>query len=103
MNKLFYTIVVSFALGFSSFADSDTCNSWKCDSSEWNVERGWSAVGDVLIVRPLGAGATVGGFGIFAVASPFAAMADSTEEVFNTLVKAPADYTFDRELGVWSK
>jgi len=101
MNKLFVILALSLITSVTGFADSGSCN--PCDESDWTVERGWSAVGDVLLVRPLGVAATVGGFGLFAVASPFAAMADSTEEVFNTLVKAPADYTFDRELGVWSK
>jgi len=100
MNKLITTLVASFALTTILLADSGATNN---EDSEWTAERGWAAFGDVLLVRPLGTAATVGGFGLFAVASPFAAMADATEEVFDTLVKAPADYTFDRELGDFSK
>ena len=73
------------------------------DDGDWTIERGFAAVGDFLVVRPLGAAATIGGFGLFAVASPFAAMADDTEDVFNTLVKQPGEYTFVRDLGDFSK
>jgi len=100
MNKLIASLVVGFSLATLALADSSTVSN---DSDEWTVERGWAAFGDVLLVRPLGTAATIGGFGIFAVASPFAAMADATEEVFGTLVEAPANYTFDRDLGDFSK
>lgn len=101
MNKLLSALFISALLTGVSMADSGTCS--PCDDSEWTVERGWAAFGDVLLVRPLGTAATIGGFGLFAVASPFAAMADATDEVFDTLVKAPADYTFNRDLGVLNK
>jgi len=100
MNKLLITLSVIGLAAFSAMADSGATAS---EDNEWSVERGFAAAGDVLIVRPLGAAATIGGFGIFAVASPFAAMADSTDEVFDTLVKNPADYTFNRDLGDFSK
>jgi len=98
MNKLLALVVATFCLATISLADSGTV-----DSSEWTVERGFAAVGDLLVVRPLGAAATIGGFGLFAVASPFAAMADGTEEVFDTLVTKPGEYTFVRDLGDFSK
>ena len=99
MKKLTASIVVGLALTTLALADSGTAS----DDGDWSVERGFAAVGDLLVVRPLGAAATVGGFGLFAVASPFAAMADGTEEVFDTLVKQPAEYTFVRDLGDFSK
>ena len=98
MNKLLTLLVASFCLATVALADSGTV-----DSSEWTVERGFAAVGDLLVVRPLGAAVTVGGFGLFAVASPFAAMADATDEVFDTLVEKPGEYTFVRDLGDFSK
>jgi len=101
MNKFVASLVVSFSLATLALADSGTCT--PCDDSDWTVERGWAAFGDVLLVRPLGTAGTIAGFGIFAVASPFAAMADATEDVFDTLVKEPADYTFNRDLGDFSK
>lgn len=101
MNKLVASLVVSLSLATLALADSGTCS--PCEDSDWSVERGWAAFGDVLLVRPLGTAGTIAGFGIFAVASPFAAMADATEDVFDTLVKQPADYTFNRDLGDFSK
>lgn len=102
MNKFISALAVSLVLVSLSLADSGTCS--PCDdSSEWTVERGFAAVGDVLVVRPLGAAGTIAGFGLFAVASPFAAMADATDEVFDTLVEEPGEYTFKRDLGDFSK
>ena len=101
MNKLLTLLVASFCLATVTLADSGACS--PCDDSEWTVERGFAAVGDLLVVRPLGAAVTVGGFGLFAVASPFAAMADATDEVFDTLVQKPGEYTFARDLGDFSK
>jgi len=98
MNKLLASLVAGLCLATVALADSGTV-----DSSEWTVERGFAAVGDLLVVRPLGAAVTVGGFGIFAVASPFAAMAGATDEVFDTLVEKPGEYTFVRDLGDFSK
>jgi hypothetical protein len=101
MNKLIVLFVASFSLATLALADSGTCT--PCDDSDWTVERGWAAVGDVLLVRPLGTAGTIAGLGVFAVVSPFAAMADATDEVFDTLVKQPANYTFNRDLGDFSK
>jgi hypothetical protein len=101
MNKLITSLVASFVLATLALADSGTCT--PCDDSDWTVERGWAVFGDVLLVRPLGTAGTIAGFGVFAIASPFAAMADATEDVFDTLVKQPADYTFNRDLGVFTK
>jgi hypothetical protein len=101
MNKLLASLVVSFTLTTFALADSGTCN--PCEDGDWSVERGFAAVGDVLVVRPLGAAATVGGFGLFAVISPFAAIADGADEVFNTLVTKPGEYTFVRDLGDFNR
>lgn len=101
MNKLLASLVVSFMLTALALADSGACS--PCDESDWTVERGFAAVGDLLVVRPLGAAATVGGFGLFAVASPFAAMAGAADEVFDTLVEKPGEYTFVRDLGDFAK
>lgn len=98
MNKIIASMVVSLSLATLALADSGSV-----DSDSWSVERGFAAVGDLLVVRPLGAAATVGGFGLFAVASPFAAMADGADEVFDTLVTKPGEYTFVRDLGDFSK
>jgi hypothetical protein len=101
MNKLLVTMATSIMLAGVALADSGARSS--CDDSDWTVERGFAATGDVLLVRPLGAAVTIANFGIFAVASPFAAMADATDEVFDTLVTEPGEYTFCRDLGDFSK
>lgn len=101
MNKLVASLVACFSLATLALADSGARSS--CDDSDWTVERGFAATGDILLVRPLGAAVTIANFGIFAVASPFAAMADATDEVFDTLVTEPGEYTFKRDLGDFSK
>ena len=101
MNKLLVTMATSIMLAGIALADSGARSS--SDDSDWTVERGFAATGDVLLVRPLGAAVTIANFGIFAVASPFAAMADATDEVFDTLVTEPGEYTFCRDLGDFSK
>lgn len=103
MNKFIATLTVSLVLAGLSLADTGSNRTSCDDSDEWTVERGFAAVGDILVVRPLGAAGTVAGFGLFAVASPFAAMADAADEVFNTLVVEPGEYTFERDLGDFSK
>jgi len=104
MNKFITPLVAGFALASMSLADSGSSNCSPCnDDDDVTAESVFAAIGDVLVVRPLGAVGTVGGFGIFAVASPFAAMAGATDEVFDTLVKNPGEYTFERDLGDFSK
>lgn len=97
MNKFFATLIVCIATVCFSYADNGPV------PSESTVENVWSSIGDILIVRPIGTAVTVANFGIFGVASPFAAMADATDEVYGTLVEAPADYTFNRDLGELKK
>lgn len=54
---------------------------------------------DVALARPVGAAATVAGFAIFLVSSPFSALGGNSKEAWNSLVAAPAEYTFKRPLG----
>jgi len=99
MNKLKYTIFSALIALGTLHADTGTANA----SSDLTVERVFADIGDLVLVRPIGAGVTVANFGIFAVAAPFAAMAGATEEVFDVLVAAPGDYTFNRDLGDFTK
>jgi hypothetical protein len=94
MNKLITLVSVLMLAATVSFADTATT-----DSDEVTAEGAFLATADLLVVRPLGVAATVGGFGIFAVASPFAAMADAIDPVYDTLVAKPGEYTFHRDLG----
>ena len=75
MNKLI--IALTLVLASYSYADSGTTK----NSDEVTVQDGFAATADLLIIRPISTAATVAGFGIFAVSSPFAAMADATDEV----------------------
>lgn len=56
-------------------------------------------VGDALIARPLGIVATVAGFGLFIVASPFALISGSAGDAWDNMVAYPARFTFTRPLG----
>ena len=55
--------------------------------------------GDLLILRPVGVAALVGGSALFVLAAPFAALTGNTKETARTLVKTPFDFTFRRPLG----
>lgn len=54
---------------------------------------------DALVLRPLGAGATVGGFGCFLIAAPLMAPSGEHMTAWDVFVVGPADYTFQRPLG----
>lgn len=54
---------------------------------------------DIALARPVGAVATVAGFAIFVVSSPFSALGGNTKEAWESLVVSPAAYTFRRPLG----
>lgn len=54
---------------------------------------------DAVIARPVGAVATVAGFAVFLVSSPFSALGGNTGEAWDSLVASPATYTFKRPLG----
>jgi hypothetical protein len=97
MKNIIISLLAFVSVTSLCLADTDAV------STENPVENAWSSIGDILIVRPIGAAVTVANFGIFGLASPFAAMADATDEVYDTLVEAPASYTFDRDLGELKK
>jgi len=54
---------------------------------------------DLLLCRPLGLVAMLGGTVVFVVSSPFSALGGNFEEAWNSLVVNPAQYTFMRPLG----
>ena len=54
---------------------------------------------DVALARPVGAVATVAGFALFLVSSPFSALGGNSQEAWESLVVSPANYTFKRPLG----
>lgn len=98
MNKLYTLASVLLLAASLSFADTAACE--PCDESDdLTAEKAFLATADLLVVRPLGVAGTVAGFGIFAVASPFAAMADAVDQTYDVLVAKPGEYTFHRDLG----
>lgn len=54
---------------------------------------------DLVLCRPLGFVAMLGGTLIFVVSSPFSALGGNVEEAWDSLVVNPAQYTFKRPLG----
>ena len=54
---------------------------------------------DVLVLRPIGAAAAVGGFGCFLILGPMAAASQGIGTVWDIFVLGPVDYTFERPLG----
>jgi hypothetical protein len=54
---------------------------------------------DVALARPVGAVATVTGFAIYLISSPFSALGGNSKEAWQSLVASPANYTFKRPLG----
>jgi hypothetical protein len=94
MNKVLTLVSVLMLAATLSYADNGTT-----DSDEVTAEGAFLATADLLVVRPLGVAGTVAGFGLFAVASPFLAMADEVESGYDVLVAKPGEYTFHRDLG----
>ena len=64
-----------------------------------NHEEDIKMAGDILVARPLGLIATVGGTVLFIVALPFSLLGGNTQEVYQQLVAKPAKYTFVRPVG----
>ena len=54
---------------------------------------------DLVLCRPLGFVALLGGTLVFVVSSPFSALGGNTEGAWNSLVVNPAEFTFKRQLG----
>jgi hypothetical protein len=71
------------------------------DSDPWYVTAGnvGASVFDVVLLRPLGFLATVGGFVCFTAALPFTAVQRDFSTPWDIFVLGPADYTFLRPLG----
>ncbi len=57
------------------------------------------AVFDVIILRPLGAAATAGGFGVFLITAPLLAPSREVPYGWETFVLGPYEYTVERPLG----
>ncbi len=64
---------------------------------------GFMMTTDLVLARPVGLAATVTGFAVFLVSSPFSLLGGNAGEAWDNLVEAPAAYTFNRPLGNFDK
>jgi hypothetical protein len=96
MNKI-KALLLSVIFVSVSLADVGT-------STESNaVADGFLSAGDLVVVRPISSAVTIGAFGIFAVVAPFTEMAGCTEETYEVLVEKTGKFSFDRDLGDFTK
>ena len=96
MNKI-KTLLLSVAFASVSLADVGAL------SENTPIADGFLSAGDLIIVRPISTAATIGAFGIFAVIAPFTEMAGCTEETYQGLVEKTGKFSFDRDLGDFTK
>jgi len=70
-------------------------------ATPWYVTAGKVAAGtfDVLLLRPLGAVSTVGGFTCYAITLPFSAIDGDIKTPWDMFVMESVDWTFSRPLG----
>jgi hypothetical protein len=97
MNKI--KALVLTALFFTSLGFADTAT----QTESTPVADGFLSAGDLIFVRPISTAATIGAFGIFAVVAPFTEMAGCTEETYEGLVEKPGKFSFERDLGDFTK
>jgi hypothetical protein len=73
------------------------------EPASWGELGAWQELGakafDAAVLRPLGAGATAGGFGAFLLVMPLAWYSEGFDTVWDQFVLQPVDYTFQRPLG----
>lgn len=97
-NTIRIAVLTAIALASPlAMADSGTKENSKSD--DCSVEQAFIAIPDLLIVRPISLAGCAVGFTAFVVSSPFTAMAECVDESWDTLVKTPARFTFERDLG----
>jgi hypothetical protein len=95
-NTLRVAILTVIALA-SPLAMADSGS--KGHNDDCSVEQAFIAIPDLLVVRPVSLAGCAVGFTAFVVTSPFTAMAECVDESWDTLVKTPARFTFERDLG----
>jgi hypothetical protein len=76
---------------------------WALDDADISVGRRVGNAGvvvfDVLVLRPLGAIATIGGFVAFLATAPMLAPSQEIPYGWDTFVMGPYEYTVERPLG----
>jgi uncharacterized membrane protein len=93
ITKRFMVFILIMSLGLVPFGSAALAE------DQHDEEKGIQMAADILVVRPLGIVATVGGTVLAIVALPFSLLGGNTDEVFHYLVVKPAKFTFVRPLG----
>ena len=93
ITKQFVVLILIVSLGLVPFGSAALAE------DQHDEEKGIRMAADILVVRPLGIVATVGGTVLAIVALPFSLLGGNTQEVFQYLVVKPAKFTFVRPLG----
>jgi hypothetical protein len=93
ITKQFVVLILIVSLGLVPFGSAALAE------DQHDEEKGIRMAADILVVRPLGIVATVGGTALAIVALPFSLLGGNTQEVFQYLVVKPAKFTFVRPLG----
>jgi uncharacterized membrane protein len=93
ITKQFVVLILIVSLGLVPFGSDALAE------DQHDEEKGIRMAADILVVRPLGIVATVGGTVLAIVALPFSLLGGNTQEVFQYLVVKPAKFTFVRPLG----
>ena len=90
-GMLLLAIVLSLGMGVQTVQAQDCTDQTHKDPGLMTA--------DVALARPVGAVATVAGFAIYLISSPFSALGGNSKEAWESLVQSPANYTFKRPLG----
>jgi hypothetical protein len=92
LGVVFGVIAVLIAVPFATSALAQ-------EYFETKEPSGGAMMYDMVVLRPVGAVATVIGSAVWLISLPFSAAGDNTDTATKKLVKEPAAFTFKRPLG----
>ena len=90
----FGALVLALVMGSVQASDSSFSSSKRDLHSA-----GDNVVLDALVLRPIGLATTVAGSAVYVISLPFSLLGGNEEQARESLVVAPARYTFKRPLG----
>lgn len=91
------------SIGLACVLTVSSCGGVARDTGPVSGDRGTDRVVDAVVVRPLGLAATVIGSVLTVVALPFTLPSGSVDASARELIVKPAEYTFKRPLGDFSR
>ena len=94
-------VMMLFMGSFSAFSQN-VPETGKKNQEKYLPDPGAMAV-DLVIARPAGLVAMVGGTAFFIVSFPFSVLGGNSGDAWDSLVVSPAAYTFKRPLGEFGK